>query len=82
VDVQEAELGTFRGKAADVVVANLTGAVIQKYARQLAALISPGGRLIVSGFSVAEVVPVTAALAGVVEQELSEGDWAAALVRV
>ena len=82
VDVQEAELGTFRGKAADVVVANLTGAVIQKYARQLAALVSPGGRLIVSGFSVAEAVPVTGALAGVVEQELSEGDWGAALVRV
>ena len=77
VDVQEAELGTFRGKAADVVVANLTGAVIQKYARRLAALVSPGGRLIVSGFSVAEAVPVTGALAGVVEQELSEGDWAA-----
>ena len=82
VDVQEAELGTFRGKAADVVVANLTGAVIQKYARELAALVSPGGRLIVSGFSVAEAVPVTGALAGVVEQELSEGDWGAALVRV
>ena len=82
VDVQEAELGTFRGNAADVVVANLTGAVIQKHARQLAALVAPGGRLIVSGFSVAEAVPVTGALAGAVEQELSEGDWGAALVRV
>ena len=81
VDVQDAELGTFRGKAADVVVANLTGAVIQRFARRLAALVSPGGRLIVSGFSVAEAVPVTGALAGVVEQELSEGDWGAALVR-
>jgi ribosomal protein L11 methyltransferase len=82
VDVHEAELGTFRGNAADVVVANLTGAVIQKSARRLAALVSPGGRLIVSGFSAAEAVPVTGALAGAVEQELSEGDWGAALVRV
>jgi ribosomal protein L11 methyltransferase len=82
VEVQEAELGTFRGNAADVVVANLTGAVIQKYTRQLTALVSPGGRLIVSGFSVAEAVPVTGALAGAVEQELSEGDWGARLVRV
>ena len=81
VDVQEAELGTFRGNAADVVVANLTGAVIQKHARRLAALVAPGGRLIVSGFSVTEAVPVLS-LAGAVEQELSEGDWGAALVRV
>ena len=82
VDVQEAELGTFRGNAADVVVANLTGAVIQKHSRRLAALVAPGGRLIVSGFSVAEAVHVTGALAGTVEQELSEGDWGAALVKV
>ena len=82
VDVQEAELGTFRGNAADVVVANLTGAVIQKHARRLAALVAPAGRLIVSGFSLTEAVPVTGALACAVEQELSEGDWGAALVRV
>ena len=82
VEVQEAELGMFRGSAADLVVANLTGAVIQKHAHQLAALVVPGGRLIVSGFSVAEAVSVTGALAGVVEQELSEGDWGAALVRI
>ena len=82
VDVQEAELGTFRGNAADVVVANLTGAVIQKHARRLAALVAPGGRLIVSGFGVAEAVAVTRSLAGNVAQELSEGDWGAALVRV
>jgi ribosomal protein L11 methyltransferase len=82
VEVQEAELGTFRGTAANVVVANLTGAVIQKHASRLAALVAPGGRLIVSGFSVDEAVAVTGSLAGAVEQELSEGDWGAALVRV
>jgi ribosomal protein L11 methyltransferase len=82
VDVQEAKLGTFRGTAADVVVANLTGAVIQKYARQLTALVAADGRLIVSGFSTAEAVAVIGSLAGNVEQELSEGDWGAALVRV
>lgn len=81
IDVQEAELGTFPGNAADVVVANLTGAVIQKHARRLADLVAPGGRLIVSGFSVTEAVAVTRALSGAVEQELSEGEWGAALVR-
>jgi ribosomal protein L11 methyltransferase len=82
VDVQEAELGTFRGNPADVVVANLTGAVIQKHARQLAALVVPGGRLIVSGFSVTDAAHITGSVAGAVERQLSEGDWGAALLSV
>jgi ribosomal protein L11 methyltransferase len=82
VAVHEAHLGTFRSNAADVVVANLTGAVIQKHARQLAALVVPGGRLIVSGFSVTDAVHGTGSVAGTVQQQLSEGDWGAALLRI
>jgi ribosomal protein L11 methyltransferase len=77
VDVQEAELGTFRGNAADVVVANLTGAVIQKHAGRLAALVAPGGRLIVSGFSASETPDVARSLGHTTEREVAEGDWAA-----
>jgi ribosomal protein L11 methyltransferase len=82
VDVQEAELGTFRGNAADVVVANLTGAVVLKYASRLAALVAPGGRLIVSGFSVAEATDVAGALGHNIERKVAEGDWAAVLSRI
>ena len=79
VEVQEAELRTFRGSPADVVMANLTGAVIQKYERQLAALVAPGGRLIVSGFSVSETPDVGRTIGHDREREVVEGGWAAVL---
>ena len=54
VDVREVDLGSYDGQSADVVVANLTGAVIQKHAERLVQLVAAGGTLIVSGFSTAE----------------------------
>ena len=46
----------------DIVLANLTGALLEKSAEQLAELVAPGGYLIVSGFMASEVdvVPVLA----------------------
>ena len=54
VDVREADLASFQCEPASVVVANLTGAVIQRHAGRLSRLVEAGGALIVSGFSAAE----------------------------
>ena len=82
VDVREADLASFQGEPAGVVVANLTGAVIQRHAGRLSRLVEAGGALIVSGFNTAESDDVARAFAHTVERELTEGEWAALLVRV
>jgi ribosomal protein L11 methyltransferase len=80
VTVEERTLASFRGEAAQVVVANLTVAVIEKQAEALAALVESGGHLIVSGFSVGESRDVARACGLKVEHEVAEGDWAAILL--
>jgi ribosomal protein L11 methyltransferase len=79
IDVREADLGSFESDPVDVVVANLTGSVIQRHACRLTAVVKAGGRLIVSGFNLAEAANVTRALARTAERELTEGDWEACL---
>ena len=81
VDIREVDLGSFDGQSGDVVVANLTGAVIQKHSARLVQLVGAGGTLIVSGFSTAESADVARALALNVECEAAEGDWAAVVFR-
>ena len=77
----EAELDGWRLAPADVVVANLTGAVLRRFADVLRGLVVPGGSMIVSGFSPDECDEVVAALAPGAEQVRVDGEWAAALVR-
>ena len=48
--------------SADVVAANLTGALLARAASRLAALVNPNGALIVSGFMESERAPVISAL--------------------
>ena len=78
VDIQETELAAYAAPPADLVLANLTGAVIERNARSLMQLVAPGGALIVSGFTHAEVDAVFAALVRAPEKVLTEGAWAAA----
>jgi ribosomal protein L11 methyltransferase len=60
------------------VLANLTGGMLTSAARDIAALVRPGGQLIVSGFDHTEAEAVLAAFAGLAErQRLSEEDWIA-----
>jgi ribosomal protein L11 methyltransferase len=82
VDVREADLGSFQGESAAVVVANLTGAVIQRHAGRLAGLVESGGSLIVSGYNLSEAPEIARALGRAAERELSEGDWAAGTFRM
>ena len=78
------EEGDFRGMAhtADVVVANLTGGLLERSAQALAAAVSPGGRLIVSGFMVSEKAAVLAALEMplVLESTAQEEEWMCAVL--
>ncbi|HET9468148.1 MAG TPA: 50S ribosomal protein L11 methyltransferase [Vicinamibacterales bacterium] len=58
------ELGDFREMhyRADVVMANLTGGLLERSAEALAATLEPGGTLMVSGFMESETSAVLAAL--------------------
>lgn len=68
--------------AADVVLANLTGAMLIRAAAQLAAMVVAGGTLIVSGFMHDEQRGVEDALEGfTVVSRTSEDDWCAAVLR-
>ena len=78
VDIQETELASYAATPADLELANLTGAVIERHARSLMQLVAPGGTLIVSGFTHAEVDAVFAAVGQSPAKVLTEGAWAAA----
>jgi ribosomal protein L11 methyltransferase len=67
---------------ADIVVANLTGGLIEKSAARLAALVSPGGYLIVSGFMESEAAAVLPALEALLELKNvdREDEWRVAVL--
>jgi ribosomal protein L11 methylase PrmA len=81
VDVREADLASFNGPSANVVVANLTAAVIERYAGRLSGLVEPGGALIVSGFNSSEAGDIGRAVGLAVDRDAAEGEWAACLFR-
>ena len=72
-DLMKAEL-----PAADVVLANLTGALIVRAASRLVRAMRPGGTLIVSGVLASEGDDVRRALANLVfAADVQEGEWLA-----
>lgn len=65
-------------KPAELVLANLTGGMLTSSAASIAALVRPGGQLILSGFDHTEVDRVLAAFDPFMErQRLSEDNWLA-----
>lgn len=67
---------------ADVVLANLTGAMLIRSARDIAALTTPGGTLVISGFMAYERPGVESALdAFDVVDRSQEDEWCAAVLR-
>jgi ribosomal protein L11 methyltransferase len=65
-------------KPADLVLANLTGGMLRSSAAQIAALVRPGGQLILSGFDHTEVDAVLRAFTPFVERaRLNEETWVA-----
>lgn len=77
IEFVEADLDGWRAAKADLVVANLTGGVLQRYADVLRGLVVPGGTLIVSGFSPEEAAEVVLALGLPAERPQVDGEWAA-----
>jgi ribosomal protein L11 methyltransferase len=77
-------IGSPGAVTADIVLANLTGALLATAAPDLLARANPGGALILSGFQHYEGAAVLAAYGGTADlvTERSEGDWQAALLRV
>jgi ribosomal protein L11 methyltransferase len=80
ITVLQADLSDTSSLQADVVLANLTGAVLQRFASALRRIVSSAGVLIVSGFSPDEVDEVAGALAFDVTRRKREGEWAALLL--
>jgi ribosomal protein L11 methyltransferase len=77
IEVREADLADFAVESADLVVGNLTEAVLEKYATRLNALVKSNGTLLVSGFPPTAITTLAKALGRSVAKEASEGDWAA-----
>jgi ribosomal protein L11 methyltransferase len=80
--VIEADLSAAFSDPADVVVANLTGAVLQRHAAALRRMLQPGGTLIVSGFGPDEMGGVLRALGAPDAESRREGEWAAAMMQL
>jgi len=76
-DLRASKIGQF-----DVVIANLTGALLMASADRLMSFAAPGGRLVLSGFMDDEEHDVLAAFAGCsVENRAQEDEWICALLR-
>ena len=84
IELQEADLAMLGGVAANVVTANLTGALLVRLASRLASLVQPGGHLVLSGFLLEEEAAVRAAFAPWTAHATGEfeGEWGGLTVRV
>jgi len=82
IDIIRDDVETLRIQRAEVVMANLTGAVLVRYAEELHSLVVKGGCLIVSGFAPDDSAVIGRAFSGMdVVAEKQEGDWAALTLR-
>lgn len=82
IDIICDDLGGLRIQRADIVLANLTGAVLVRYASELRALAVDEGYLILSGFAPQDTAVVRAAFKGIgVVDESVEGEWASICFR-
>jgi ribosomal protein L11 methyltransferase len=81
IEVLEAELSSVSFPPADIVLANLTGAVLQRYADPLQRLAASSGVLIVSGFGSDELEEIARAFAATPRKVLDEGEWTAAILK-
>jgi len=81
ITIEQFDLSSVSLGAADLVVANLTGALLQRHALALRKLVAPGGALIVSGFTVEEQQDVSRALNAEAYEIAQEGEWVAMRIR-
>jgi ribosomal protein L11 methyltransferase len=82
IQMSEADLGSVELAPADVVLANLTSAMLRRFARSLKSLLAPGGTLILSGFSPADVDDIVRALGATPARILTGEEWTAVSLSV
>jgi ribosomal protein L11 methyltransferase len=83
IDIIRDDLAGLRTERADVVLANLTGAVLVRHAAELRGLASRGGYLILSGFAAEDAAVILTAFAGLHRiSEETEDNWAALTLNV
>ena len=80
VGVSEIDLSTASLEPAGLVLANLTGAILQRHATALRGLATPGGNLIVSGFTTDEEEAVVRAFGANVRERAQESEWVALVI--
>ena len=81
ITIAEVDLSTASLEPADLVIANLTGALLQRHATNLRRLVRPSGALIASGFTVEEADRVGKSLGGERLGVAKEGEWVAFCLR-
>jgi ribosomal protein L11 methylase PrmA len=79
IQVLEADLSALTADPVDIVLANLTAAVLRRHAAALRGLFAREGTLVVSGFSPGEIDGVASAFGLVPRRVEREGEWAAAM---
>jgi ribosomal protein L11 methyltransferase len=78
VDLLEADLGSLSLPSADIVTANLTAAVLERFAQPLLGLVRSGGTLVISGVGPHDVEALAKPFAELsIEETLHEGGWTA-----
>jgi ribosomal protein L11 methylase PrmA len=77
IEIVNVDLSSASLEAADAVLANLTGSVLQRHAATLQRLVKENGSLILSGFSGEEIDDVAGAFHAKPQEVLVEGEWAA-----
>ena len=83
IDIIRDDLGALRIQRADIVLANLTGAVLVRHAAALQGLATEGGYLILSGFAPGDVAVIQRAFGALsVIDTKSDAEWAALCLRV
>jgi ribosomal protein L11 methyltransferase len=81
IEVLEVDLSSVSLHPADIVLANLTAAVLQRHAEPLRRLTASSGVLIVSGFSGDELEAIARALTATPRHVVAEGEWTAAILQ-
>ena len=81
ITISEVDLSNVSLDPADVVIGNLTGAILQRHASMLRRLVVPDGTFIVSGFTVEEQEDVFHAFSANGHEVVREGEWIAAVLR-
>jgi len=82
IRIIESDLSAVHVAAADLVVANLTAGVLDRYAANLIALVKPGGRLILSGFAPDALTVIERAFGRTAVASRHEAAWTAATFAV